>query len=168
MSQGKGNHFYCMVWEALARLRFVLNSLKNMEICESDTDITVFDGQWFYSRFSDIFWIDASSESVIDLRLRQIAQANNGSLESTLSAASVLKWISQKTNWLMIYDNADAGHQVVEKFIPPGNGGNILITSRNSELMIMTKNSMEVLKMGEGEAWSLLLQHGTDSYIMHT
>ena len=45
---------------------------------------------------------------------------------------------------------------MVEKFIPPGNGGNILITSRNVELMRITKNSMEVLEMGEGEALSLL------------
>ena len=45
MSQGKGNHVYCMVWEALARLRFVSSSLKNMEICEyDDRGVVAFDG----------------------------------------------------------------------------------------------------------------------------
>ena len=109
-----------------------------------------------YSRFSDIFWIDASSGSSIDLSLRQVAQADNAPLGATPSAASVLKWISQKSNWLMIYDNADGGYQVVEKFIPPGNGGNILMTSKNFELMRITKDSVEVCEMGEEEALSLL------------
>ena len=56
----------------------------------------------------------------------------------------------------MIYDNADGGYQLIEKFLPPGKGGNILITSRNSEMMIITEDSMEVLEMGEGDALSLL------------
>ncbi len=56
----------------------------------------------------------------------------------------------------MIYDNADGGCQTEEKFLPPGNGGNILITSRNLELMRITEDSMEVLEMGEEEGLSLL------------
>ncbi|KAF8349167.1 P-loop containing nucleoside triphosphate hydrolase protein [Amanita rubescens] len=111
------------------------------------------------SLFSDIFWIDASSDGVIDLRLRQIAQANNGAPPNAVSsAAHTLKWISRKSNWLMIYDNADGGYQVVEKFLPPGNGGNILITSRNFELCRITEESMEVLEMEEEEALSLLFK----------
>ena len=107
-------------------------------------------------RFSDIFWIDASSESTIDLRLRQIAQENDGPAKAISSAASALRWISEKSNWLVIYDNADGGYQIVEKFLPPGNRGNILITSRNLELVRITENSMEVLDMGEEEALLLL------------
>ncbi|KAF8345272.1 P-loop containing nucleoside triphosphate hydrolase protein [Amanita rubescens] len=114
--------------------------------------------------FSDIFWIDASSESMIDLRLKQIAQANSGTAEAASSAASALKWISKRFNWLMIYDNADDGYQVVEKFLPPGNGGNILITSRKLELMRITENSMEVLEMGEEEALSLLSKSAKPNY----
>ena len=111
-----------------------------------------------YCRFSDIFWIDASSESAIDLRLRQIAQANNAPPEVASSAANTLRWISSKSNWLMIYDNADGGYQVVERFLPPGNGGNILITSRNYELCRITDDSMEVAEMEEEEALSLLFK----------
>ena len=51
--------------------------------------------------FSDIFWIDASSECNIDIRLKQIAQAYNTSPESAL------QWIANKSNWLLVYDNAD-------------------------------------------------------------
>ncbi|KAF8345239.1 P-loop containing nucleoside triphosphate hydrolase protein [Amanita rubescens] len=114
--------------------------------------------------FSDIFWIDASSESMIDLRLKQIAQANSGTAEAASSASSVLKWISKTSNWLMIYDNADSGCHVVERFLPPGNEGNILITSRNLELMRITENSVEVIEMGEEEALSLLSKSARLNY----
>src|SRR6266576_4976477 len=115
-------------------------------------------------RFSDIFWIDASSESTIDLILKQIAQANSGTAEAASSASSALKWISKKFNWLLIYDNADGGCHVVERFLPPGNGGNILITSRNVELMRVTENSVEVLEMREEEALSLLSKSAKLNY----
>ncbi|KAF8351764.1 P-loop containing nucleoside triphosphate hydrolase protein [Amanita rubescens] len=116
------------------------------------------------SLFSDIFWIDASSESAIDLRLRQIAQANNAPPEVVSSAAHTLKWISKKSNWLMVYDNADGGYEVVEKFLPPGNGGNILITSRNFEVCRITEESMEILEMEEEEALSLLSKSARLNY----
>ena len=115
-------------------------------------------------RFSDIFWIDASSESTIDLRLKQIAQANSDTTEAAFSAASTLKWISKKPNWLMIYDNADNGCHVVERFLPPGNGGNVLITSWNRELIRITENMVEVLEMQEEEALSLLSKSARLNY----
>ena len=58
----------------------------------------------------------------------------------------------------MIYDNADSGYHVVEKFLPPGRGGNILITSRNIELHRITEGYLEVLEMEEEEALSLLFK----------
>ncbi|KIL57718.1 hypothetical protein M378DRAFT_49451, partial [Amanita muscaria Koide BX008] len=41
--------------------------------------------------FSDIFWIDASSEHTIDLCLKQIALKYK--MDAALSAESVLEWI---------------------------------------------------------------------------
>src|SRR6266850_5804412 len=103
--------------------------------------------------FSDIFWIDASSESNIDLRFKQIAKAHN------VPSESVLQWIADKNDWLLVYDNADGGYQIVERFLPPGNKGNIIITSRNKAFGRITTsaNSLEVDKMKEEEAISLLL-----------
>ncbi|KIL68621.1 hypothetical protein M378DRAFT_898467, partial [Amanita muscaria Koide BX008] len=108
--------------------------------------------------FSDIYWIDASSEHTIDICLRQIAQKHK--LDSTLSTGSLLEWISDRNDWLMVFDNADGGYQVVEKFIPPGNGGSILITSKNKALERITSptHSLEVIEMGEEEAVALLLK----------
>ena len=47
------------------------------------------------------------------------------------SVESVLQWISfLQEEWLIVFDNADdPSPEVVEKFIPSGNRGNILITA---------------------------------------
>ena len=98
-----------------------------------------------------------------------IAQANNAPHEAKQSARSVLQWIAQTANWLMVYDGADGHYQIIEKFFPPGNGGNILITSRNGGLKRITLTSLKVLNMTEEEAVSLLLKSaslvGTSDHI---
>ncbi|KAF8313376.1 hypothetical protein F5887DRAFT_510793, partial [Amanita rubescens] len=61
--------------------------------------------------FSDIFWIDSSSDSTIDLTLKQIAKAKglgSGGSGGSLSSESALHWINGlRSNWLMVFDNAD-------------------------------------------------------------
>ncbi|KIL63232.1 hypothetical protein M378DRAFT_80078, partial [Amanita muscaria Koide BX008] len=108
--------------------------------------------------FPDIFWIDASSEHTIDLCLRQIAQKYK--VDSTPSAESALEWISGRKNWLMVFDNADGGYHVVEKSIPPGSEGNILITSRDKGLARIASGThpLEVTEMGEEDAIIMLLK----------
>ncbi|KAM6499539.1 P-loop containing nucleoside triphosphate hydrolase protein, partial [Amanita muscaria] len=108
--------------------------------------------------FSDVFWIDASSKDAIELRLKQIGKVN--ALTSDPTASAALQWISSRDNWLIVYDNADGGYEVIEKFLPPGNKGNILITSRNRAMGRITshKSSLEVGHMGKVEAILLLLQ----------
>ena len=61
----------------------------------------------------------------------------------------------------MIFDNADVlSPAALEVYFPPGRGGNILITSRNSAMMTLTsaKNSLEVTEMEENDAIELLLK----------
>ncbi|KIL57586.1 hypothetical protein M378DRAFT_87700, partial [Amanita muscaria Koide BX008] len=107
--------------------------------------------------FSDVFWIDASSEHTIDLCLRQIGQKYK--VDATPSSESVLEWISDRDDWLVVFDNADGGCQVVEKFIPPGNRGGFLITSRDKGLARITSGTcLEVTEMGEDDAIALLLK----------
>ncbi|KAM6493295.1 hypothetical protein JOM56_011429 [Amanita muscaria] len=154
----KGRSPFYMEWEVSVRLRYVSNSLKNMR----KTGLhfcpllgSVFDVK--YARFSNIFWVDASSEHTIDLCLRQIAQKHK--LDPTPSAPSALEWMSDRNDWLMVFDNADGGYKVIEKFIPSGNGGSILITSRDRGLARITSGAqLEVSEMGEEEAITLLLK----------
>ena len=78
------------------------------------------------------------------------------------SVVSVLQWIAHiQEEWLIVFDNADnPPPEVVAKFIPPGNRGNILITSTNISMgrIISFKNIIEILEMEEPDAIALLLK----------
>jgi hypothetical protein len=51
------------------------------------------------------------------------------------SLPSVLRWMGcRDDNWLIIFDGADMGYELVEAFMPPGKHGNIIISSRNSTM----------------------------------
>ena len=76
-------------------------------------------------RLSYVFWVDASSEESITMSLRGISAAQASCLDD--SVESVLKWMSGiQEEWLIVFDNADEPPvYVVERYIPPGNRGNI-------------------------------------------
>ena len=110
-----------------------------------------------------MFWVDATSLESINMSLRGIssisvvqASCMDGSVES------VLQWIScVQEEWLMVFDNADdLSPDAVAKFIPPGNRGNILITSRNRSMgrVIAFENVIEINEMEEADAIALLLK----------
>lgn len=126
--------------------------------CEYLSNVFTNSGQIKFPRFSDILWIDASSNMTIELALMQIAQDKNAPDEAKKSSESVLKWIAQRNDWLMVYDGADGHYQIVEKFLPPGDGGNIVITSRNVGLKRISLKSQKIVEMPEEEASSLLLK----------
>jgi tetratricopeptide (TPR) repeat protein len=78
------------------------------------------------------------------------------------SVKSALQWIgSLQSEYLMVFDNADSLHSgELEHFFPPGNTGNILITSRNPDLRCLTlaENSLRVKELDEEDAITLLLK----------
>ena len=80
------------------------------------------------------------------------------------SVTSVLQWISCiEEEWLIVFDNADnPSPDVVAGFIPSGNRGNILITSRNPSMgrLVSSENIFEINEMEESDAISLLLKAG--------
>ena len=112
---------------------------------------------------SHVFWVDASSVESITMSLRgisSISAAQASCLDD--SVESVLQWISGiQEDWLIVFDNADDPPvYVVERFIPPGNRGNILITSRNRSMgsLISFENIIEINEMEEADAITLLLK----------
>ena len=113
-------------------------------------------------RFSHVFWIDASSEDTISLGLKAIcAHPDAKAAGISVSSRSALIWIaSLQGKWLLVFDNADGAPEVVEKVIPSGSQGNILVTSRNRSLGRVTsyENTLEVDQMAEQEAISLLVK----------
>ena len=110
-----------------------------------------------------MFWVDASSLESINMSLKGISSilaAYASCLDG--SAESVLHWISGiQEEWLIVFDNADdLPPDVVAKFIPSGNRGNILITSRNRSMgrLIAFENVIEINEMEEADAITLLLK----------
>jgi hypothetical protein len=77
-----------------------------------------------------VFWVDASSLESINMSLKEISSipAAQASCADGL-AKSALQWISGiQEEWLIVFDNADdLSPDVVAKFIPPGDRGNIYI-----------------------------------------
>jgi len=75
---------------------------------------------------------------------------------------SALWWIgSLKENYAMVFNNADTlSPSELETFFLPGQWGNILITSRNSNMRCLTlpENSLEVMEMEENDAVTLLVK----------
>ena len=110
-----------------------------------------------------MFWVDASSLASINISLRRISSiplAQASCLDG--SAESALQWFSGiQDEWLIVFDNADdLPPDALAKFIPPGNRGNILITSRNRSMgrLVAFENVIEINKMEEADAITLLLK----------
>ncbi len=115
--------------------------------------------------FSIILWIDATSESTIIQSLKDIQAKYNHILKDPSVSSdqnTVLDWISNyyKQEWLLIYDNADHNKiSLLKKYMPAGESGNILITSRNPYLDRITDNMKEaVSEMSLAEALKLFLK----------
>ncbi|KAF8147385.1 hypothetical protein B0H34DRAFT_860108 [Crassisporium funariophilum] len=100
-----------------------------------------------------VFWVDASSTDTIILSLKVISGDADSSAPSTLQRIAALE-----NEWLLVFDNADGGPEVVEKFLPPGSKGNILITSRNYALerITLVENSLGLPEMAKEDAVILL------------
>jgi len=96
-------------------------------------------------RFSHVFWVDASSVESITISLRGIFSIFAAkACYPDDSVESVLQWMSVlQEEWLIVFDNADAlPVYVVENFIPRGNRGNVLITSRNRSIGRLVSSSV--------------------------
>ena len=117
-------------------------------------------------RFSHVFWVDASSVESVTMSLRGIVSSISAAQASCLddSVESVLRWMAGiQEEWLIVFDNADVlPVHMVEKFIPSGNRGNILITSRSRSIgrLVSSENIIEIDEMEEADAVTLLLKAG--------
>jgi hypothetical protein len=113
-------------------------------------------------RFWRIFWVDASTAGTIELSLRDITtdpSARTSGVQD--SSKSVLRWLSNVAHdWLLVFDNAGGDHNAVAEYMPPGNCGNVLITSRNPSLTRYVSQGarIEIGNMEEEDAIALLLK----------
>ncbi|KAJ7315288.1 hypothetical protein DFH08DRAFT_790251 [Mycena albidolilacea] len=106
------------------------------------------------SRFSDTFFIDASTITTINTGFKNIAVVK-GSGDSLQDG---LLWLASRVEeWLLVFDNTDDPSINLNDFIPQCNHGNIIITSRNPGLRVYGSHSL-VSDLEEEDAVALLLK----------
>jgi tetratricopeptide (TPR) repeat protein len=76
--------------------------------------------------------------------------------DQTLVVAAVQRWLSSHEGWLLILDNAD-DLAVAREFIPPGNNGHVLLTTRAQAVGGIARR-VEIQEMGTGEGALFLLR----------
>ncbi|KAF8218037.1 hypothetical protein K438DRAFT_1796213 [Mycena galopus ATCC 62051] len=106
-------------------------------------------------RFTKVLFIDASSLETLDTAFKNIAISHK--IGKTAEDASL--WlISQIEEWMLLFDNADNTKINLHPFFPKCTHGNIIITSRNPQLVVHgPKSHSKVGDLGESDAIDLLL-----------
>ncbi|KAJ7230934.1 hypothetical protein C8J57DRAFT_1481149 [Mycena rebaudengoi] len=105
-------------------------------------------------RFTDVFFLDASTADTLRAGLKNIALTQ--SIGSNHEDA--LHWLSScNKEWLLIFDNADDPKLNLFNFFPQSTHGNILITSRNPQLRVHAPDAHHRISDLEEEAAVQLL-----------
>jgi hypothetical protein len=111
-----------------------------------------------FPRFSEVFFVDATSVESIEADLRNIAIAK-GIGDSPTDA---LRWLCMhKEEWLLFIDNADDPSLNLSDYFPQCSHGNIIVTSRNSETRVHASNprcNAKVSSLSPENAIDLLLE----------
>lgn len=87
-----------------------------------------------------MFYVDATSKETVETDLKNLAQAKH--IGETFDDACT--WLrAQRSNWLILYDNADDVQLNLGQYIPNCSHGNFIITTRNREHLAhqRTRNS---------------------------
>jgi hypothetical protein len=104
--------------------------------------------------FSEVYFVDSSSEQTIENDLATIALAKKLGKDPEVT----LRWLGhQTTKWLILFNNADDISLNLSRYFPTGSHGNILITSRNPDLAQYAYAEHKVDRMHLEEAIDLLL-----------
>ncbi|KAI5776949.1 acyl transferase/acyl hydrolase/lysophospholipase [Geopyxis carbonaria] len=109
-------------------------------------------------KFWGIFWVDTSTAETIEKSFGAIADTIGNIMDR--SSDSVKYWFTScRENWLIIFDNADDPELDVSTYFPPGNLGNIIITTRVPECRRHAPDStIAIGDMMPEEAVELLLK----------
>ncbi|KAJ7101086.1 P-loop containing nucleoside triphosphate hydrolase protein, partial [Mycena epipterygia] len=107
------------------------------------------------SNFTDIFFIDSSSNETIETGLKNISKTK----AVGESSQDALQWLrSKQDEWLLFFDNADDPKINLNDYFPQCDHGNIIITSRNPGLVVHASSHSVVSDMEEIDAVDLLLR----------
>ncbi|KAF8142487.1 P-loop containing nucleoside triphosphate hydrolase protein [Mycena galopus ATCC 62051] len=111
------------------------------------------------SHFSRMFFIDTRTPKTIDIGLKSVASITSAGSTSE----DALNWLrTNQEAWLLCFDGADDPKIDLKPFFPECSHGNILITSRNSELGIHAGSHWFLSVMEEPDAVELLLRSAAE------
>lgn len=108
-----------------------------------------------------IFWLDASSQKSAENAYAEIDRLfGKGGMAGSFLAGK--HWLSTRTNWLLVLDNADRPELLhdMHNLIPPGDHGHVLITTRNPSLSeeLANSGSLPLRDMKQEEGIALLMR----------
>ena len=107
------------------------------------------------SRFSDIFYVDASTKETISADLTNIALSQGIGQSEKATIDWLARWHKE---WLLVLDNADDPSLDLRLYLPRCSHGNILITSRNRDTCFYAPQSCEVSDMKPEDARDLFFK----------
>ncbi|RFN43622.1 protein serac1 [Fusarium flagelliforme] len=125
--------------------------------------------------YDSILWIDATNEGTARLSFRRCAAVlglpeerarDQGSVVTDTVVHTVLQWLHDRakadSRWLVIIDNADDVSWGLQRIMPKGESGSILITSQDEQSTWLVPGGCEKIQVGAmspAESSALLLQH---------
>ncbi|KAK4661301.1 uncharacterized protein QC763_0115120 [Podospora pseudopauciseta] len=125
--------------------------------------------------YNPILWIDATDEERVrssfkicaaELGLTVEGGENQGSIITDAGVRAVLRWLCERSEaddeWLLIVDNADDVSWGIQKVMPRGNRGRVIITSRDEQSTKLVGGTCELVRVGDmspPEGRALLLRH---------
>jgi hypothetical protein len=108
-------------------------------------------------RFSEVFFVDATSANTITTDFQNIAHVK----EAGELPQDALSWLArQHEEWLLLFNNADDAKLNLRKYFPSCSHGNILITSRNHDTRLHApspQSNYNVSNLAPDDARCLLL-----------
>jgi|GEM_PF-1093784 len=116
--------------------------------------------------YTAIFWINAESESSITASYTEIARLLSlpeaDAQETSVVTTAVIRWLTNYSDWLAIYDNAEDPN-LVSEYLPKTYSGHIVLTSRSPSFGKIA-DTMNLSALEHDQATALLLSRaGIDS-----
>ncbi|KAG8699887.1 hypothetical protein FRC08_005055, partial [Ceratobasidium sp. 394] len=111
-----------------------------------------------HAMWTDVVYVDATSRETAIGALEQFSMARG--IGSTHQ--DTITWLgSKRERWLLVFDNADDPSLGISSFMPRGDHGSILITTRLADMALLARgprSACNVSNMDPAEALELLLK----------
>lgn len=124
------------------------------------TQIAIEYAYHYMDKYSYVLWINAANHETLVHDYAILATVLNlpeiNEQDQTIKVAAVKRWLETHDYWLLLLDNADE-LSIVNDFLPTGNKGHILITTRSQTTGSIARR-IEVQEMDTEEGMLFLLR----------